>query len=112
MSTRPAETVGAITTSWVPFTTPGPSLSPECSSAFYISPNDPKSIAAFDPWYGQFVNTALHCQAAQQTTWWDQANLAQSTLWNLGPLACPSGYTSAASQSVNAVSTVLACCPS
>jgi hypothetical protein len=114
MATRPAETTNpnGITTSWVPFTTPGPSLLPECLSAFYLNPQNAASIGAFDPWYGQNVNTSLQCQAPQLTTWWDQADLSASTLWNLGPLACPNGYTTGSTQSVNAQSTILACCPS
>jgi hypothetical protein len=114
MATRSAETTNpnGITTSWVPFTTPGPSLSPECLSAFYLNPQNAASIGAFDPWYGQNVNTSLQCQAPQLTTWWDQADLSASTLWNLGPLACPNEYTTGSTQSVNPQSTILACCPS
>ncbi|KAE9370251.1 hypothetical protein N431DRAFT_492375 [Stipitochalara longipes BDJ] len=112
MATRAAETNNGVTTSWVPLTTPGPTLSPECTSAIYLSPQNNASIGAYDPWYGQNVNTNLRCQLPQQTTWWDQSNLAASTLWNLGPLACPNGYTTASTASVNPISTILACCPS
>lgn len=112
MATRAAETSAGLTTSWVPLTTAGPTYSPECASAIYLNPQNNASIGAFDPWYGQHVNTALRCQLPQQTTWWDQVDLAASTLWNLGPLACPNGYTTATTSSFNAYSTILACCPS
>lgn len=112
MATRAAETSAGLTTSWVPLATAGPTYSPECASAIYLNPQNNASIGAFDPWYGQHVNTALRCQLPQQTTWWDQIDLAASTLWNLGPLACPNGYTTATTSSFNAYSTILACCPS
>lgn len=112
MTTRAAETSGGVTTSWLPLTTAGPTLSSECLNAIYLATANNASIQAFDPWYGQNVDTALQCLPAQQTTWWEQPDLSASTLWNLGPLACPNGYTKATTKSVNSISTILACCPS
>jgi hypothetical protein len=99
-----------ILTTWLPLTTPGPSVSAACSSEIYVVPLH-TTLAAFDPWYGQNVNSELSCLAAEETLWWDQSQ-GPSTTTFLGPFACPNGHTTAATSLFREGTTLVGCCPS
>jgi hypothetical protein len=110
-TTRGPELHNGILTKWVPLTTAGvASLSPACSKAIYFQPDSDGNLAGYDPWYGQNVDTNLQsCLVKEQTQYWDQSG-APSTLLNLGPFSCPSGYTTAATSLVDS-DTLVGCCP-
>jgi hypothetical protein len=112
-------------TSWLALTTFTPNaVASVCSSAVYFVPGANASnqasfqeggflVRAFDPWYYQFVEQNIDCLAPQQTSWWNwPGGPNSSTILNLGPFACPTFYTTAATSSINAQTTEVACCPS
>lgn len=103
-----------IVTSWIPLTTPAPAPYPSsCNSAFRLETlsNSITNIVAYDPWYGQAIDTNYQsCLAAQQTQWWAQ-QLMPTTMFNLGPFACPTPYTTAATSVVATGTTYVGCCP-
>ncbi|RDL31836.1 uncharacterized protein BP5553_09238 [Venustampulla echinocandica] len=114
-NTHLAELNNGIVTSWMPLVTPAPSPYPSsCLSALRLETisGSVTNIVAFDPWYGQAIDTAYrNCLAPEQTVWWAQQN-APSTVLNLGPFSCPTPYTTAAVSNIKAGTTLIACCPS
>ncbi|KAH8657209.1 hypothetical protein BGZ60DRAFT_532056 [Tricladium varicosporioides] len=117
--TRLEELHNNIVTSWLPLTTPAPSPLPSgCASAFRLellpgttSNASTTNIIAYDPWYGQAIDTSMRsCLAWEQTQWWAQEK--SSTVINLGPFACPAPYTTATQSILNAQTTLVGCCPS
>ncbi|KAI5458615.1 hypothetical protein BGZ63DRAFT_407013 [Mariannaea sp. PMI_226] len=118
MITRPPETHGGVLTSWLPMSTAWPSCHGCPSSLWEAVPN---SIVAWDPGYGLYVKSDLHCLPPEVTSWWepyalgnigDDFMLAQ---FSLGPVVCPEVYTTLASKAtvVNSESRIyIACCPS
>ncbi|KAH9211969.1 hypothetical protein DL95DRAFT_525390 [Leptodontidium sp. 2 PMI_412] len=109
-STRLNELNNGIFTSWVPFTTPGLSVAPACSSQMYLVPGS-NSVVAFDPWQGVNIPFALACLPSEVTQSWSQATTG-STRTSLGPFHCPSLFTTATSSALNSISTTVICCPS
>jgi hypothetical protein len=110
-TTRPAEVNNGVTTSWIPFTTPGTSAPAECSSQIYREPGT-GDILAFNPYYQQKIPNALQCLPTEVVQSWAQST-AGATRLSLGPFNnCPSLYYKAATASVNTISTIVACCPS
>ncbi|KAH7346165.1 hypothetical protein BKA65DRAFT_272446 [Rhexocercosporidium sp. MPI-PUGE-AT-0058] len=109
-TTRLNELNNGIFTSWIPFTTPGLSVAPACSSAMYIVPGS-NSIVAFDPWQGINIPFALACLPSEVSQSWSQGSTG-STRTSLGPFHCPSLFTTATSSALNSVSTTVVCCPS
>ncbi len=112
-TTRGPDIVNGTITNWLPFTTPGPvsSLS-QCSSAIYYLPGAVSGFVAFDPYYGRWIDTAVKCLATEQTRWWEQHSDGITTNINLGPFACPTGYTTATVSSINPLTSFVGCCPS
>ncbi|TVY75696.1 hypothetical protein LSUE1_G006039 [Lachnellula suecica] len=111
---RLPELTNGIVTSWIPLTTPAPAPYPSsCNSAFRLETlsGSITNIIAYDPWYGQAIDTAYQsCLAPEQTQWWAQ-QLMPTTVFNLGPFACPTPYTTATTTVVSAGTTLVACCP-
>ncbi|AEO63635.1 uncharacterized protein THITE_2085148 [Thermothielavioides terrestris NRRL 8126] len=107
----PPETTDGVVTSWVPLTTIfTPSLG--CESKFRL---DGPSLVAYDPGYGLDIDSRVKCAPPAVTTWWEQGRLgggddAGHTAVSLGPLTCPSAWTTVASW-VRASSTQVMCCP-
>ncbi|KAF4630062.1 hypothetical protein G7Y89_g8084 [Cudoniella acicularis] len=110
-TTRPAEVNNGITTSWIAFTTPGLSAAPECSSQLYRVPGS-SNINAFDPEYAQLIPNAVQCLPTEVVQVDLQPTTDLSTRLSLGPFNCPSMFSTAATASVNSISTIVACCPS
>lgn len=111
--TRPAETNGGVVTSWLPVTSAWPSVEP-CSAAIYSQVGNIIGLAAiaFDPFFGENINTELTCLPPFATSWWDQQQQTPAqTVTSLGPLVCPGLYTTATSSILNSMSTFIACCP-
>ncbi|KAK0105492.1 hypothetical protein ONS95_004146 [Cadophora gregata] len=112
-TTRGPDTVSGVITNWLPFTTPGPGQSlAQCSTAIYYLPGAVSGFVAFDPYYGRWIDTAVKCLATEQTRWWEQHSDGITTNINLGPFACPTGYTTATISSVNPLTSFVGCCPS
>jgi len=112
-ATKGPDIVSGIITNWLPLTTAGPASLQECSSALYFMPGTNASIIAFDPYYGRYIDSTAKCLAVQQTSWWEQhSDGVTTTNINLGPFACPTGYTTATESSMNVLTTVIGCCPS
>ncbi|KAG9234313.1 hypothetical protein BJ875DRAFT_509902 [Amylocarpus encephaloides] len=111
---RLPELNNAIVTSWLPLTTARQSPYPaSCNSAFRLETlsGSVTNIIAYDPWFGQAIDTSARgCLAAEQTQWWAQEKMP-TTVYNLGPFACPTPYTTATVSTVNARTTLVACCP-
>ncbi|RDL36953.1 uncharacterized protein BP5553_04386 [Venustampulla echinocandica] len=117
MTTKPTsrrlpEVNSGITTTWIPFTTPSPPLASGCSSQIYRVPGS-SELVAFDPYFAKNVPKAAQCLPSEvMKIWeWEQGSTGP-TKFSLGPFNCPSLYTPAATASLNAISTILACCPS
>lgn len=115
MSTsRPIEVVSGVTTAWLPVTTAWPSNS-QCETAMYNLRELPTlSPVLYDPYYGQQINALLSCLPPQATSWWRSGNNdgTRSTIISMGPIVCPEMYTTALTQTLNSLSTFVACCPS
>ena len=101
MSTsRLHELNGGIVTIWVPLTTQAAAAAPyptSCNSAFRLETisGSVTNIVGYDPWYGQAVDTKYQsCLAPEQTQWWAE-QLMPTTVFSLGPFACPTPYTTA-----------------
>ncbi|TVY43951.1 hypothetical protein LOCC1_G005551 [Lachnellula occidentalis] len=115
-TSRLPELNNGIVTSWIPLTTQA-ALSPypsSCNSAFRLETlsGTITNIVAYDPWYGQAIDTRYQgCLAGEQTQWWAQQNLP-TTVFDLGPFACPTPYTTATTSVVASGTTMVACCPS
>ncbi|KAH8702392.1 hypothetical protein BGW36DRAFT_424669 [Talaromyces proteolyticus] len=94
--THPPEIHNGTTTSWFPLTTAFPS-SVGCESSFWME--TPPTIAAWDPGYGLYVQPGLECQPPEVTTWWDENKTPNinttATKYSIGPIVCPSAYTTA-----------------
>lgn len=111
---RLPELNNGIITSWVPL--PTLALAPyrsSCDSAFRLETlsGSITNIVAYDPWYGQAIDTNYRgCLAAEQTQWWAQEKMP-TTMFNLGPFGCPTPYTTATTSSVGVGTTMVACCP-
>jgi hypothetical protein len=111
---HPPETNAGTVTSWLPLTTPWPS-SQGCSSIFLAHGNFAAGAVAyvFDPTYGISVDANVRCWPPEATTWWAQTFLGNTgTTVELGPFVCPAAYTTATTTVVNALSTLVGCCPS
>ncbi|KAH6668175.1 hypothetical protein B0J14DRAFT_674648 [Halenospora varia] len=109
---RAPEIANGTITSWLPLVTPGPiTQQAKCSSAMYFLPGVTSELLAFDPYYGKWIDTQVRCLASEQTAWWHQHSDGVTSDLNLGPFACPAGYTTAATSSINAISTFVGCCP-
>ena len=92
-TTWPAQVNNGVTTSWIPFVTPGFSASPSCSAQMYIVPGS-SPIVAFDPWQQINIGFQLQCLPAEVIEYWSQSQSANPTLTSrLGPMHCPSMYT-------------------
>ena len=111
-TSRTPDVVSGLTTDWIPLTTPGPGSISECSTAIYYLPGAVSAFVAFDPYYGKWIDTAVKCLATEQSLWWDQHSDGGINDINLGPFACPSGYTTASVSTVNAQTSFVGCCPS
>ena len=111
-TTRTPDVVAGLTTDWIPLTTPGPGPISECSTAIYNLPGAVSGFVAFDPYYGKWINTTVKCLATEQSLWWDQHSDGGINDINLGPFACPSGYTTATVSTLNAYTSLVGCCPS
>jgi hypothetical protein len=110
-TTHSAVVNNGVTTSWIPFTTPGVSVSPAaCSSEIYRVPGS-QDIMAFDPYYAKNIQSGLRCLPAEVTQSWEQGTKNGVTT-SLGGFQCPSLYTKAATASIDEISTIVACCPS
>ncbi|KAE8445080.1 hypothetical protein EG329_013795 [Mollisiaceae sp. DMI_Dod_QoI] len=109
-TTRALETSNGITTSWIPFTTPGPSISPGCSFAMYIVPGS-NQVLAFDIWQGQNMPFALQCLPSEVSQSFSQVTTG-SMRFSLGPFHCPSDFATATTSVVDSISTSILCCPS
>jgi hypothetical protein len=88
----------------------------ECSSTFVAHGTwESGAIAyAFDANYGLWVSKGLRCNPPEFTVWWNQVwlGLTESTTMLLGPIVCPSAYTTATTTAINSESTLVGCCPS
>ncbi|KAJ5918617.1 hypothetical protein N7466_010609 [Penicillium verhagenii] len=109
-TTIPAETDGSTITSFLPlatvYTFPG-----SCSTKYRL---DRPSLMAFDPAYGIDVQTGVDCGPAAVTTWWnspDVTNGGYKTVVSIGPVKCPSDWSTVASSTKDSTSTALMCCP-
>jgi len=111
-TSRTPDVVSGLTTDWIPLTTPGPGPISECSTAIYLLPGAVSGFVAFDPYYGKWIDTAVKCLATEQSLWWDQHSDGGINDINLGPFACPSGYTTASVSTINAQTSFIGCCPS
>ncbi|TVY55362.1 hypothetical protein LCER1_G005645 [Lachnellula cervina] len=115
-TSRLPELNNGIVTNWIPLTTQA-ALSPyptTCNSAFRLETisGSITNIVAYDPWYGQAIDTRYQgCLAPEQTKWWAQ-QLMPTTVFDLGPFACPTPYTTATTSVVGSGTTMVACCPS
>jgi hypothetical protein len=110
LSIYPPETHSGIVTSWIPVGTAFPSSS-GCESLYWSFV--PNTLAAWDPGYGISVDTNVKCVPPAETTWWDQNRLGVNslTIVSLGPITCPSAYTTVTTTIENQSSTFVACCP-
>lgn len=111
-SLYPAETNDGVVTSWIPLTTV---YTPPtgCSTQFRL--NGP-SLVAFDPGYGLDIDSKVICAPPAVTTWWEQGRLGQGaasghTAASIGPLTCPSSWTTVATSVKDKISTNIMCCP-
>jgi hypothetical protein len=77
-TTWPAEVNNGVTTSWIPFVTPGFSISPSCSAQMYIVPGS-SLIVAFDPWQQINIEWQLQCLPAEVIEYWAQSQSANPT---------------------------------
>ena len=109
-TTRAAVVNNGVTTSWLPFTTPGLSVSPACSSEIYRVPGS-QDIMAFDPYYAKNIKGGMRCLPAEVTESWAQIS-TEGVTTSLGGFQCPSLYTKAATAAIDKISTIVACCPS
>jgi hypothetical protein len=108
----PAETNNGVVTSWVPLTTQF-NAPASCSGKFRL--NGP-SLVAFDPGYGLDIDEDVICAPPAVTTWWEQGRLGHGnanghTAASLGPLTCPSGWSTVVTSRKNQFSTLAMCCP-
>ena len=110
LSFYPPETNGGTLTSWIPVGTTFPSPS-GCESLYWSVVVG--TLAVWDPGYGISVDTNVKCLPPAATTWWDQDRLGVDTLTrvSLGPITCPSDYTTGTTMIQNQFSTFVACCP-
>ncbi|CZR59921.1 uncharacterized protein PAC_09816 [Phialocephala subalpina] len=109
-TSRLLEINNGVTTSWIPFTTPGPSIVAGCSSAMYMVPGS-NEIVAFDVWQGQNIPFALQCLPTEVSRSYSQAGTG-SMRTSLGPFHCPSDFSTATTSAINGISTSVMCCPS
>ena len=110
LSFYPPETNGGTLTSWIPVGTTFPSQS-GCESLYWSVVVG--TLAVWDPGYGISVDTNVKCLPPAATTWWNQNNLGVDSLTrvSLGPITCPSDYTTGTTTIRNQFSTFVACCP-
>ena len=110
LSFYPPETNAGTLTSWIPVGTTFPSPS-GCESLYWSVVVD--RLAVWDPGYGISVDTNVKCLPPAATTWWDQDRLGvdTATVVSLGPITCPSDYTTVTTMIQNQFSTFVACCP-
>jgi hypothetical protein len=108
------QTINGVVTNWLPLTTPGVNSIQivECSTAVYFLPSNKTELVAFDPYYGRWIDPSIKCLATEQSLWWDQHSDGVKNDINLGPFACPGGYTTASVSTINAFTSVVGCCPS
>lgn len=90
----PAETNDGDVTSWKPLTTIWPSSS-GFGSSFGL---DGPSLVASDPGCGLEIDSAVKCQPAAGTTWWEQGRLGKGvysgyTAVRILPLTCPESFS-------------------
>ncbi len=111
-TTRPPDTFNGLITNWIPLTTPGVGSLSQCSSAIYYLPGVVSGFVAFDPYYGKWIDPSVKCLATEQSLWWNQHSDGVTTDINLGPFACPTGYTTATVSSINLRTSFVGCCPS
>jgi len=111
-TTRPPETNGGVVTTWLPVTSAWFSVS-QCATAIYSQQGGVGAVAiAFDPFYGLSIDTQLTCLPPAVTSWWNQVQQTPAqTVTSLGPLVCPSQYTTGGSSIIDLISTSIACCP-
>lgn len=107
----PAETSDGTVTSFIPLTTTW-TPSAGCETKYRL---DGPSLMAFDPGYGLDVETGVICDPPAMTTWWEQGLLGGGGLYetavSIGPLVCPSGWTTVAESTKDTTSTAAMCCP-
>lgn len=108
LSFYPPEMNAGTLTSWIPIGTTFPSPS-GCESLYWSIVG---TLAVWDPGYGIDVDTSVKCLPAV-TIWWDQYLLGvdSATVFSLGPITCPSDYTTVKIMIQNQFSTFVACCP-
>jgi len=109
-STYAPETHGGTVTSWVPLTTSF-SVPEGCETSYWSVVAN--TLAAWDPGMGISADLDLRCQPAAATQWWDQDRLGKNSLtqMSIGPITCPSGYSTATTRVDDQTSTFVACCP-
>jgi hypothetical protein len=110
LSVYPPETHGGIVTSWVPLTTAF-AQSRGCEDLAWSVVLD--TLAVYDPGYGLTVDPNIRCVPPAVTTWWNQDRLGANSLTKLsiGPITCPSSYSTGTTIIENESSTFVACCP-
>ena len=110
LSFYPPETNTGTLTSWIPIITTFASPS-GCESLYWSYVIG--TLAVWDPGYGISVDTHIKCHPRAATSWWDQGRLGvdSATVVSLGPITCPSDYTTVTTMIQNQFSTFVACCP-
>ncbi|KAJ5628946.1 hypothetical protein N7490_011174 [Penicillium lividum] len=111
-TTIPAQTDGSTITSFVPLTTVY-TFPSSCSTKYRL---DGPSLMAFDPAYGIDVQTGVDCVPPAQTTWWESEVVTgtgdYTTVRSIGPIECPSDWSTLATSIKDSTSTAVMCCPS
>lgn len=108
-----AETHTGTTTSWLSLIT-SPPLDPRCSRHVYSPDGAYHTLIAFDPRLETAAN--LTCLPREAAAWYTQKILpfgaTTGIVTSLGPMICPSGYTTASISKKDITSTMVFCCPS
>ncbi|RDW89090.1 hypothetical protein BP6252_01122 [Coleophoma cylindrospora] len=113
MSRPSVEVNGGRVTSWLPMTT-APPAAPACSTVIYEAGT---MLLAYDPYLGLSIDPRMICLPPEATLWWEQSYQASvssttiATTISLGPIVCPDGYVTAETSTLDATSTLVACCP-
>ncbi|RDW94334.1 hypothetical protein BP5796_00097 [Coleophoma crateriformis] len=113
MSRPSVEVNGGRVTSWLPMTT-APPAAPACSTIIYEAG---AVLLAYDPYLGLSIDPGMICLPPEATLWWEQSYQASvssttiATTISLGPIVCPDGYVTAETSTLDATSTLVACCP-
>lgn len=104
-------TLSGTTTTWLPITSAWPSVA-ACQTIVWNNPVYTQYNDVNDPGYGILVDKALTCLPPVATTWWESQPNDGVNTYNLGPIVCPSAYSTATTSTKGIGSTWVACCPS